>query len=198
MMNDTMPSTAPDVMPTDIPSEISADTPVDSSVDTSLDTSAGTSPDTSVDASPDASADVPMDASVDSSMDAPLDAPLGARVDESAAAQAKERREKWERIGNRAGAILFVVTINVIQLILIAIFVFFLAGGGDERLVSLYTLFNCDPDLFSSTFETVLWIILVVCVIGFVRMMFVQIKQIIKASQARSAARDAQEGGRNA
>ena len=194
MMNDTMPSTAPDVMPTDIPSEISADTPVDSSVDTS----AGTSPDTSVDASPDASADAPMDASADSSMSAPLDAPLGARVDESAAAQAKERREKWERIGNRAGAILFVVTINVIQLILIAIFVFFLAGGGDERLVSLYTLFNCDPDLFSSTFETVLWIILVVCVIGFVRMMFVQIKQIIKASQAKSAARDAQEGGRNA
>lgn len=194
MMNDTMPSTAPDVMPTDIPSEISADTPVDSSVDTS----AGTSPDTSVDASPDASVDAPMDASADSSMSAPLDAPLGARVDESAAAQAKERREKWERIGNRAGAILFVVTINVIQLILIAIFVFFLAGGGDERLVSLYTLFNCDPDLFSSTFETVLWIILVVCVIGFVRMMFVQIKQIIKASQARSAARDAQEGGRNA
>lgn len=186
MMNDTMPSTAPDVMPTDIPSEISADTPVDSSVDTS----AGTSPDTSVDA--------PMDASADSSMSVPLDAPLGARVDESAAAQAKERREKWERIGNRAGAILFVVTINVIQLILIAIFVFFLAGGGDERLVSLYTLFNCDPDLFSSTFETVLWIILVVCVIGFVRMMFVQIKQIIKASQAKSAARDAQEGGRNA
>ncbi|BAR04727.1 hypothetical protein HMPREF0620_1469 [Parascardovia denticolens DSM 10105 = JCM 12538] len=194
MMNDTMPSTAPDVMPTDIPSEISADTPVDSSVDTS----AGTSPDTSVDASPDASVDAPMDASADSSMSAPLDAPLGARVDESAAAQAKERREKWERIGNRAGAILFVVTINVIQLILIAIFVFFLAGGGDERLVSLYTLFNCDPDLFSSTFETVLWIILVVCVIGFVRMMFVQIKQIIKASQAKSAARDAQEGGRNA
>lgn len=194
MMNDTMPSTAPDVMPTDIPSEISADTPVDSSVDTS----AGTSPDTSVDASPDASADVPMDASADSSMSAPLDAPLDAPVDESAEAQAKERREKWERIGNRAGAILFVVTINVIQLILIAIFVFFLAGGGDERLVSLYTLFNCDPDLFSSTFETVLWIILVVCVIGFVRMMFVQIKQIIKASQARSAARDAQEGGRNA
>lgn len=131
-------------------------------------------------------------------MSVPLDAPLGARVDESAAAQAKERREKWERIGNRAGAILFVVTINVIQLILIAIFVFFLAGGGDERLVSLYTLFNCDPDLFSSTFETVLWIILVVCVIGFVRMMFVQIKQIIKASQAKSATRDAQEGGRNA
>lgn len=194
MMNDTMPSTAPDVMPTDIPSEISADTPVDSSVDTS----AGTSPDTSVDASPDASVDAPMDASADSSMSAPLDAPLGARVDESAAAQAKERREKWEWIGNRAGAILFVVTINVIQLILIAIFVFFLAGGGDERLVSLYTLFNCDPDLFSSTFETVLWIILVVCVIGFVRMMFVQIKQIIKASQAKSAARDAQEGGRNA
>lgn len=194
MMNDAMPSTAPDVMPTDIPSEISADTPVDSSVDTS----AGTSPDTSVDASPDASVDAPMDASADSSMSAPLDAPLGARVDESAAAQAKERREKWERIGNRAGAILFVVTINVIQLILIAIFVFFLAGGGDERLVSLYTLFNCDPDLFSSTFETVLWIILVVCVIGFVRMMFVQIKQIIKASQAKSAARDAQEGGRNA
>lgn len=194
MMNDTMPSTAPDVMPTDIPSEISADTPVDSSVDTS----AGTSPDTSVDASPDASVDAPMDASADSSMSVPLDAPLGARVDESAAAQAKERREKWERIGNRAGAILFVVTINVIQLILIAIFVFFLAGGGDERLVSLYTLFNCDPDLFSSTFETVLWIILVVCVIGFVRMMFVQIKQIIKASQAKSAARDAQEGGRNA
>lgn len=194
MMNDTMPSTAPDVMPTDIPSEISADIPVDSSVDTS----AGTSPDTSVDASPDASVDAPMDASADSSMSAPLDAPLGARVDESAAAQAKERREKWERIGNRAGAILFVVTINVIQLILIAIFVFFLAGGGDERLVSLYTLFNCDPDLFSSTFETVLWIILVVCVIGFVRMMFVQIKQIIKASQAKSAARDAQEGGRNA
>lgn len=139
-----------------------------------------------------------MDASADSSMSAPLDAPLGVRVDESAAAQAKERREKWERIGNRAGAILFVVTINVIQLILIAIFVFFLAGGGDERLVSFYTLFNCDPDLFSSTFETVLWIILVVCVIGFVRMMFVQIKQIIKASQAKSAARDAQEGGRNA
>lgn len=194
MMNDTMPSTAPDVMPTDIPSEISADTPVDSSVDTS----AGTSPGTSVDASPDASVDAPMDASADSSMSAPLDAPLGARVDESAAAQAKERREKWERIGNRAGAILFVVTINVIQLIFIAIFVFFLAGGGDERLVSLYTLFNCDPDLFSSTFETVLWIILVVCVIGFVRMMFVQIKQIIKASQAKSAARDAQEGGRNA
>lgn len=194
MMNDAMPSTAPDVMPTDIPSEISADTPVDSSVDTS----AGTSPDTSVDASPDASADVPMDASADSSMSAPLDAPLDAPVDESAEAQAKERREKWERIGNRAGAILFVVTINVIQLILIAIFVFFLAGGGDERLVSLYTLFNCDPDLFSSTFETVLWIILVVCVIGFVRMMFVQIKQIIKASQARSAACDAQEGGRNA
>lgn len=194
MMNDTMPSTAPDVMPTDIPSEISADTPVDSSVDTS----AGTSPDTSVDASPDASVDAPMDASADSSMSVPLDAPLGARVDESAAAQAKERREKWERIGNRAGAILFVVTINVIQLILIAIFVFFLAGGGDERLVSLYTLFNCDPDLFSSTFETVLWIILVVCVIGFVRMMFVQIKQIIEASQAKSAARDAQEGGRNA
>lgn len=194
MMNDTMPSTAPDVMPTDIPSEISADTPVDSSVDTS----AGTSPDASVDASPDASVDAPMDASADSSMSVPLDAPLGARVDESAAAQAKERREKWERIGNRAGAILFVVTINVIQLILIAIFVFFLAGGGDERLVSLYTLFNCDPDLFSSTFETVLWIILVVCVIGFVRMMFVQIKQIIKASQAKSAARDAQEGGRNA
>lgn len=194
MMNDTMPSTAPDVMPTDIPSEISADTPVDSSVDTS----AGTSPGTSVDASLDASVDAPMDASADSSMSAPLDAPLGARVDESAAAQAKERREKWERIGNRAGAILFVVTINVIQLILIAIFVFFLAGGGDERLVSLYTLFNCDPDLFSSTFETVLWIILVVCVIGFVRMMFVQIKQIIKASQAKSAARDAQEGGRNA
>lgn len=194
MMNDTMPSTAPDVRPTDIPSEISADTPVDSSVDTS----AGTSPDTSVDASPDASVDAPMDASADSSMSVPLDAPLGARVDESAAAQAKERREKWERIGNRAGAILFVVTINVIQLILIAIFVFFLAGGGDERLVSLYTLFNCDPDLFSSTFETVLWIILVVCVIGFVRMMFVQIKQIIKASQAKSAARDAQEGGRNA
>lgn len=194
MMNDTMPSTAPDVRPTDIPSEISADTPVDSSVDTS----AGTSPDTSVDASPDASVDAPMDASADSSMSVPLDAPLGARVDESAAAQAKERREKWERIGNRAGAILFVVTINVIQLILIAIFVFFLAGGGDERLVSLYTLFNCDPDLFSSTFETVLWIILVVCVIGFVRMMFVQIKQIIEASQAKSAARDAQEGGRNA
>ena len=194
MMNDAMPSTAPDVMPTDIPSEISADTPVDSSVDTS----AGTSPDTSVDASPDASADVPMDASADSSMSAPLDAPLDAPVDESAEAQAKERREKWERIGNRAGAILFVVTINVIQLILIAIFVFFLAGGGDERLVSLYTLFNCDPDLFSSTFETVLWIILVVCVIGFVRMMFVQIKQIIKASQAKSAVRDAQEGGRNA
>lgn len=194
MMNDTMPSTAPDVRPTDIPSEISADTPVDSSVDTS----AGTSPDTSVDASPDASADAPMDASADSSMSVPLDAPLDAPVDESAAAQAKERREKWERIGNRAGAILFVVTINVIQLILIAIFVFFLAGGGDERLVSLYTLFNCDPDLFSSTFETVLWIILVVCVIGFVRMMFVQIKQIIKASQAKSAARDAQEGGRNA
>ena len=139
-----------------------------------------------------------MDASADSSMSAPLDAPLDAPVDESAEAQAKERREKWERIGNRAGAILFVVTINVIQLILIAIFVFFLAGGGDERLVSLYTLFNCDPDLFSSTFETVLWIILVVCVIGFVRMMFVQIKQIIKASQAKSAARDAQEGGRNA
>lgn len=132
------------------------------------------------------------------SADAPLDVPLDAPVDESAQVQAKERREKWKRIGNKAGAILFMVTINVIQLILIAIFVFFLAGGGDERLVSLYTLFNCDPDLFSSTFETVLWIILIVSVIGFVRMMFVQIRQIIKAGQAKSAARDAQEGGRNA
>lgn len=132
------------------------------------------------------------------SADAPLDVSLDAPVDESAQVQAKERREKWKRIGNKAGAILFMMTINVIQLILIAIFVFFLAGGGDERLVSLYTLFNCDPDLFSSTFETVLWIILIVSVIGFVRMMFVQIRQIIKAGQAKSAARDAQEGGRNA